>query len=274
MNSLLHGLDGPTSGAAYMMDASCLGEAPANTNLQTKPRVHHRKLPPPPKQAINMIKFASSKSLRSDEPASNYFRPRPRLDSEWFQMPKPPRLAYQREQFFAQLVKSTEPPKKSRRGKRSKATTKQADQIPEDAGNPPTSGVKSTARPKSRIEFGFAGHKMTSKPTNVRPKTVQGWAPEQSPDSSFTRPKVQILQPEEAEVQGLSLLETPFQCPKTSVISLQAMDAQPLAPEAEMKYKQQYYEMRIMGDIHNRELKSMKHELHEMRTALEASMQV
>jgi len=49
------------------------------------------------------LRFTGGEPSFGDHPM--YFRPRPAIDQGWLQIPKPPQLAYQREQFFANLMK-------------------------------------------------------------------------------------------------------------------------------------------------------------------------
>lgn len=235
-------------------------------------------------QLSSKFRLHSSKSHPSPamppKEHSNYFRPRPRLDSGWFQMPKPPQLAYQREQFFAQLLRKpqTAPARTVRRKgpTRKKAakpgTNMEKATLKGESMNPLRRLGKVVSSPEpldelpcSRMDCGFAGGKMTGG-AQCRPGTSM---------EGFTRPRLQVLQPDidrpatagPPRRVSTSLTSTVPKGP--SVISLRAVDPEQQLPQH--KQKQQYIEMRIMGDIHKRELATMKRELLEVRQAIEAA---
>jgi len=218
------------------------------------------------------------KGAISDAQKGNYFRPRPRLDTEWFQIPKPPKLAYQREQFFAQLLRKPKPAARKvlRKGKpraqRSKPTVK-----PGPAGGLQGQKVSplrrigrsihgadaqdtAAAETQSRADYGFAGFKMTGGDISRPGSSMEG----------FTRPRMRVLQPELQRPATAGPLQYQYS-PSTvqSIISLKAID--PPKAEPQHRQKTQFIEMRIMGDIHKRELAASKRELIEIRQAIEAA---
>lgn len=251
-----------------------------DTSSGFSPTRKHPQAPPglSTQQLGGTFKLQQKGHAISDAQKGNYFRPRPRLDTEWFQIPKPPKLAYQREQFFAQLLRKPKPAarkvlrKGKPRGQRSKPTVK-----PEPAGGLQGQKVSSlrrigrsihgadaqdtaAAETQSRADYGFTGFKMTGGDISRPGSSMEG----------FTRPRMRVLQPELQRPATAGPLQYQYS-PSTvqSVISLRAVD--PVKPEPHNVQKTQFIEMRIMGDIHKRELAASKRELIEIRQAIEAA---
>lgn len=225
-----------------------------------------------------------------------YFRPRPALERDWFQMPKPPKLAYQREQFFANLLRKANP----RGGKlRRSRTVAQKDFVNDRLGRtaeeqqrprtteygrrPNTSDGTQQATMSQRMTGGFAGIKLT------RPSTSPGSAP--SPCMRYSTQRV--VQPEDALNSSTKSMNQMSHYkyetrPPTSTIALVPYDVQVSSKttastnkksdaekqtEAEKaEEEKRWLDMSNMTECHHRELSGMKSEIELLRKELEQGL--
>lgn len=199
-----------------------------------------------------------------------YFRPRPALDRDWFQMPKPPKLAYQREQFFANLLrKATQRPKMMRRPKTVEKTLEQPD-------TKAMTGGTVVAQKQPRLVGGFAGTKYT--------KTLEaGVARPGTSPGCMNFPAKRIVVPKLDTPLGKSTRKSKAPVvryarrPQTSTIFLAPTDDELMAKttEEEDLGEHNWREIQNMTDCHHRDLALMKSEIQglnaEVRTFLEAT---
>jgi len=229
----------------------------------------------------------------AEEPVG-YFRPRPALDQEWFQMPKPPKLAYQREQFFANLLKKNV---KGGGGKNRGGASRPGPQPQQQ----PMTGKDPLAAPKPlnpRRPGGFAGSKLSRVVTEAEQKRGRG-SPDavpqieksdlerrgRAPAGGCKRYPIRKVFTPDAEIgsrvqrmlgynatrRGFKKEESGMSRVGTVLLQLDEEEEEEKAKETNLRSEQNKHwdDLCSLSEMHHRELSMMKNEIRGLRTELE-----
>lgn len=171
---------------------------------------------------------------------------------------QPPKLAYQREQFFANLLKKAH--KGKGKGKRRSTVGRlHAQHHNMNSDEMPNAGVGRLSEQSARIKGGFVGTKMTRGiPRDAaRPGTSPGL---------MSYPLQRLSTPDVSQRRrGRTAITAGVQ--RASTICMTPAEAEPVA-EPEQETNTQWLEMRTMTECHNRDLTSMKSEIETLRDDL------
>ena len=185
---------------------------------------------------------------------------------------QPPKLAFQREQFFANLLK------KANRGKGGRTRTirrpyrgriEQREQKMDAAAESP--GLNAAPVQSGRIIGGFAGTKLMRGAGLERPGT-SGSGP-RYPTRRLLTPDDGVSEVHSRRAHSQPAGRAAYARPRTSTIIMTPGEEFPQAEPETNSNHEQWLEMRSLTEVHHHDLTMMKNEIQDLRDELGAALE-